>query len=165
MLCLRVILLKSRHAASKSRDNSGDSHAAESISRIHTAMHDRGSTTLQRTSQRAGHERVSRQRQVTVKTAKGFNHIGHGYPLNTSDSKKSRINTVSSVCGQSTVTNIGPDEERVRLEERRARHGAERLRLGLHTDAAPWGSHLAAARPAADDVLVRILIDFSIEKT
>jgi len=112
-------LAMAQHAASKSRDNSGDSHAAESISRIHTAMHDRGSTTLQRTSQRAGHERVSRQRQVTVKTAKGFNHIGHGYPLNTSDSKKSRINTVSSVCGQSTVTNIGPDEERVRLEERR----------------------------------------------
>jgi E1A/CREB-binding protein len=68
-----------------------------------------------------GHERTSRQRQVTTKTAKGFNHIGHGYgtPLSGPDSKRSRVNNLSSACGQNTVTNIGPEEERVRLEERR----------------------------------------------
>jgi E1A/CREB-binding protein len=70
-------------------------------------------------------DRTSRQRQVTVKSSKGLNHIGRGgynsTPLGAPDLKKSRSNNASSVSSQAAASCLNTDEARSRsIDEHRA---------------------------------------------
>jgi E1A/CREB-binding protein len=94
-------LAMAQHAASTGRENSNNDLPAESGSHL-------GQSATTR------NERTSRQRNVTVKTAKGFN-IGYGYgmPLNTLDSRNSRVNIDSAATNR-----IASSDARTRLADR-----------------------------------------------
>jgi len=94
-----------QHVATNPRDNPSDSTAeAASLTGQHAAQDATQGTLSQRFG---GSDRSSRQRQVTVKSTKGFNiSQSHAMPLNSHASKRSRALNADSSCNEGRARKV-----------------------------------------------------------